>query len=408
MNIKLLKYISKAFFYSENNKKFIRFTRIVSIIGVALGSIALLVPLAVLDGFHYELRQKAAEFSSHVTLRSFRKAPIENVSQTIKRIKSDEKDIKLIFPVIQQGAIIKSSKTVDGILLRSTGTKEALNLYSKYATAGKFDFTSPGSKEIILSRTIAEKLNVGLGSNVIVYSISTEQLKNNRFPSIESFKVKAIYSSGMGQFDGSVCFIPYQTAASFFNIPQDNATDIEIMLNNIENSAAVSARLEKKLGFPIYGLTVFDTHSAIFNWIDLQREPIPLVLGLIGLVAVFNIISTLLILVLDKTNSIGILRTIGLKSNQIRYIFIHHGIMLALKGLIIGCGLTLIVSLLQKYTGFITMDPDVYYLDSVPVDIQLWHYALVISLTLIFSGLASAVPAWAASHISPIKAIRYK
>jgi lipoprotein-releasing system permease protein len=82
--------------------------------------------------------------------------------------------------------------------------------------------------------------------------------------------------------------------------------------------------------------------------------------------------------------------------------------LLALKGLIIGCGLTLIVSLLQKYTGFITMDPDVYYLDSVPVDIQLWHYVLVISLTLIFSGLASAVPAWAASHISPIKAIRYK
>jgi lipoprotein-releasing system permease protein len=180
------------------------------------------------------------------------------------------------------------------------------------------------------------------------------------------------------------------------------------MLNNIENSPAVSAKLEKFLGFPLYGLSVFDTHSAIFNWIDLQREPIPLVLGLIGLVAVFNIISTLLIMVLDKTNSIGILRTVGLKSKQIRYIFIRHGILLAIKGLIIGCGLTLIVSILQKYTGFITMDPDVYYLDTVPVDIQLWHYALVISLTLIFSGLASAVPAWAASHISPIKAIRYK
>ncbi len=408
MNIKLLKYISQAFFYSENNKKFIRFTRIVSIIGVALGSIALLVPLAVLDGFHYELRQKATEFSSHVTLKSFRKAPIENISQTISKIKAQEKDIKLIFPVIQQGAIIKSTNSVDGILLRSTNSEQALDLYKKYTTSGKFEFSSLSSKEIIVSKTIAEKLNVGLGSNVIVYSLSTEQLQSNRFPSIESFKVKAIYSSGMGKFDGTVCFIPYKTAGSFFKIPDDNATDIEIMLNNIEDSPSISAKLEKYLGFPLYGLTVFDTHSAIFNWIDLQREPIPLVLGLIGLVAVFNIISTLLIMVLDKTNSIGILRTIGLSANQIRLIFIRQGLTIAVKGLLIGCGLTLIASLLQKYTGFISMDPNVYYLDSVPVMIVFWHYALVISLTLVFSGLASAVPAWAASHISPIKAIRYK
>lgn len=385
-----------------------KFVRTVAVAGIVIGCIAILLPLAVLDGFHKELRDKAVSFASHVTIKTFTQAPIFETDTIIAKVKRKYSYITNITPVLEQGAILKRKDNTDGVMIYGcvdSLTKAAL---TKFMIKGQMQFTNQDTNEIIISQNIARKFGLSIGDKAVLYSLSPEEMSITDLPNIASFIVKGIYSTGMAQYDDVVCYVPLKAAQRFFGYYNNEVSNIDIMLDDVEKAQPMSLGLDEFLGYPYYALTVFDTHQSIFNWIELQRGPIPIVLGLISLVAVFNLISILLILVLDKTKSIGILRAVGLPANKIRLLFLQEGLRIAIKGILIGCTLALSVSLIQKYTGILSLDAEIYYLDKVPVDIKAWHYLLVAFVTILMSAVASTIPAIAASKVSPIKAIRYK
>ncbi|OYT14492.1 MAG: hypothetical protein B7C24_18080 [Bacteroidetes bacterium 4572_77] len=402
-----MKFIYKNFFKPNTNKKFHLFIRFMALIGIILACLAILLPLAVLDGFHIELRKKAISFASHLTIQTYNQTAIKNSDSLIHELDKLYPEIESITPVIQKGAIIKQKDFSDGIMLVGCDDNIMGDRFAEYMIEGDFQF-SENTNEIVISQVLARKLSLGLGDDVLLFAIDTEFFNQFDLPNIEEFTVKGIYATGMEQYDEITTFISLPTARSFFTIEDKVATNIEIMLKDIEEAYPVSNKIDKTIGYPYYSMTVFDTHQAIFSWIDLQREPIPLVLGLIGVVAVFNIISILLVMVLNKTHSIGILRTIGLPAQKIRFFFLREGLKISLRGIIIGCLLSLGICLMQKHTGFISLDASIYYLDKVPVDINPMHYLIVIFVLITMTTLASLIPAVVASKISPIKAIQYK
>ena len=183
---------------------------------------------------------------------------------------------------------------------------------------------------------------------------------------------------------------------------------IEIFIKDINKASEVSQSVMGFLGFPYWTLTYYEIHSSLFAWIELQREPIPLVLGIISLVAMLNIITTLIITIIEKTRTIGILRTLGISKMGIIKIFAYQGFQVGLYGVAAGCVLSFLFCFLQQQYKFIHLKGEIYFLDSLPILISPVHYAVVASITFVLVVLASILPAVIAAKIKPVSSLRFK
>jgi lipoprotein-releasing system permease protein len=203
-------------------------------------------------------------------------------------------------------------------------------------------------------------------------------------------------------------FMPFMTAAKFTSFPSNFATNLQITLNDVNTAPKLVDSIEAFLHYPFFGFTVFDIHGSIFAWIELQKQPIPLILGLISIVAVLNIITTLLVLILEKINSIGILRSLGMNSSSLLSIFIVRGFAIACYGTFAGMALAYTFSRLQIEYGFIRLKGEIYFLDKLPVIIDFNHYLIVMTATIVLTLLATIIPALIAVKIQPVKALKFK
>ena len=191
-------------------------------------------------------------------------------------------------------------------------------------------------------------------------------------------------------------------------MPENTATYFEVYINNINNVDNVVLKLEDDLGYPFFPISYYDMNQSIFAWIELQKEPIPIVLAIISLVAILNIITTLIITVVEKTRSIGVLQTLGLKRSNLIKIFVFQGIRTTILGSIVGCILALILCILQITFGIIKLDSSIYFLDSLPIKLEFWYFAVIIGTTTLLALFASFIPARIATKITPLQAIKFK
>jgi lipoprotein-releasing system permease protein len=408
MNFNLIKFIANRFSQSSKRQRFLNFARMIALISVMLGSMALVISLAVIEGFETKLRENAVKFTSHISIRSFRKSPMQNYPATISFLQKNIPQIKSVAPVIEREGLVRSKSYVEGILIRSFMPKYDITNLKANIIGGRFNFTSDTASEVIIGERLAKKLKTKVGDNIVLYTMKgqiTEVLPDTR---IDKFKVTGIYRTGMAQYDDIFVYIPVNTATNFFQLAENSATSYEVMLNNIDEAESVSKEIDRLLGFPYYSLTVFDIHKGIFAWIELQKQPIPLVLGLISIVAVLNIVTTLLIIVVEKIHSIGILRALGMNHRGILSIFVVQGLVIGITGTLIGCGIGFSVCWLQKTFEIIKLQGEIYFLDVVPIHFSLWHYELVIGISCLMSFVATLIPSLIAVRISPLKAIRFK
>ncbi|MFC2130038.1 FtsX-like permease family protein [Bacteroidota bacterium] len=408
MKFRLLNYIAKRFSTSGNNRRFLNFARMVALISVILGSMALIISLSVLDGFEDALKSNAVKFTSHVKLRTFDNDSIENYETVLKKLRNDYEKIKKAAPVVEREGLVSSGGFVEGVIIRGTRPEDDITGMSTNIVEGRFAFERKRTNEIIIGRRLAKKMNAKIGSEIVLYAIRGESLSSFEMPEIEKFKVTGIYETGMAQYDDIYVYVPFDKTLDIFKMPAGSASSFDILLYNIEDAGGMADTLNENLGYPYYAYTVFDLHSAMFAWIELQKAPIPLVLGLISIVAVFNIVTILLITVVEKTHSIGILRALGMSRKNIIRIFIIQGITIGTVGTLIGCGIGLALGLIQQTYNIFTLQGDVYFLDSLPIKFSPWHFIAVISAALILSFLATLIPSLIASKIKPIRAIRFK
>jgi lipoprotein-releasing system permease protein len=373
-----------------------------------LGSMALIISLSVLYGYDRMLRENAVKFTSHIMVRSFNKTVLPDYPKGIEYIKSQFPDVIKIAPVIEREGLIRSKSFVEGIMIRGILPQYDITKISNNLKEGTFSFASDSAYQIIIGKRLARKLNSSIGDSVVLYAIKEYQAGTIPFPEIAKFKIIGIYETGMAKYDDIYTYVPFPTSEKFFSIPQNGTSGYDMILSDISKSELVAGRLQKQLGYPYFAYTVFELHSSIFAWIELQKEPIPLVLGLIGIVAVLNIITILLVTVVEKTLSIGILRALGMSKNDIITIFVFQGTTLGLAGTITGSALGLLFCYLQKTFELVRLNGNVYFLDVLPIKIDPMHYLIVIGIGTVLSFFATLIPSFISARTEPIKAIRFK
>lgn len=378
---------------------------IITIIGISLGVATLIIALSVLNGFEKTLTQKITDFDSHIKIYSY-KDVLPNSEYYLYKIKSKiNNNVDFISPYVSKLAIISSKKRKEGINIKGLKDSGEIKKIQSNIISGSFDFDNDSS--LLIGKTLATKLLVKIGDRVTLFALKNDKLPSPaNLPNIKKFYVIGIFESGMAEYDNLIGFSSLKAAQELFSIPNE-INGIDIKLTSVEKIDSLTNLIRKELKYPYYVRTIFETHKNIFTWIELQKKPIPIVLGLIIIVAVFNIISALLMLVLEKTNAIGVLKSLGAKNNGIIKIFLYQGIYLTLIGILAGNLLAWLLMSLQLKFDIIKIPSSVYFVTHVPIEMSIEIFLFISILTFILSLLSSVVPSYFASRINPVTALRF-
>jgi lipoprotein-releasing system permease protein len=400
-------FISKKYTLSRKDSRFITFISSISILGIALGVATLIIALSILKGFANTLTTKIIDFDSHIEINSYQTI-LPDYHYVLPALeKKLNKSVLSINPFVSKLAIISSGKIKDGVNIKGIRPSDKWKGLQANLVEGTFELSDSSLPTIIIGKKLANKLFVKIGSKVTLFGLNNDKIPSiDNPPNIERFIVSGIFESGMAQYDDLNAYVNLKSAQSLFGIG-DNITGYDIRVKDISKIDSLSNYLANTMPYPNNVKSIYQLHRNIFTWIDLQKKPIPIILALIIIVAAFNIVGTLLMIVLEKTKSIGILKSMGAKRKQIILIFLYQGIFLAIIGIILGNILAYALSYLQLHFNIITIPSSVYMMSSVPILLSINTFILVSAITLILCILASVIPSFIASKIKPISAIRF-
>ena len=404
------RFVAVRYLKPSRRTRFLSFITAVSVVGVTFGTCALLVSLSILQGFSRTLESTIVDFMGHIEMTSYFEADSLTGAETMLReISAKFPEVRSVSPFIRREAIIRSNEGLEGVLLKGVDPTTDISTVKTKIVDGTFKLdASPGElPSIVIGERLADKLRVKSSDTVVLFiAHGTPDL--NTPPTIEQFVVSGTYRSGMAQYDDIYVFTNFAAARSLVGYPKDAVSGFDILLHDVGEIRETAMAMNDELGSPYFSRPVFDIFSSVFAWIDLQRMMIPLVMAVIAIVATFNVISTLLMTVLEKTESIGTLSTLGAGPGAIMRIFVSKGVMITGVGVMLGAGLTLAFSILQQQFGLIGLEADIYVFDSVPIAIDPLHYIVVILGTLLLAILSTLIPAWIAGRLRPVVALRFR
>ena len=398
-------FISKRYIFSKKDSRFINLISVISIIGISLGVAILIIALSILSGFEETITNKITDFDSHIKITSYKNILPDHKKnkKLIENIIGNYKDY--VNPFASGLVIIGTNKIKDGVSIKGIQKEDNWKGIKQSIVEGNFNLDE---NKIIIGKKLADKLRIKVNDSVTLFALKNNQLPSaENFPNIEKFIVSGIFESGMSEYDDLIAYISLTDAQNLFSIG-NNINGYDIKLNNISVIDSFTNILNSDLRYPHSARSIYRIHRNIFTWIDLQKKPIPIILGLIIIVAVINIVGTLLMIVLEKTNSIGILKSLGAKRKQIISIFIYQGIFLALTGILFGNILALILTYLQEKYNIISLPSSVYFVTTVPIKISPEIFIGISVITFLLCFIISVIPSYIASRIQPIASIRFR
>lgn len=398
--------IAKRYLFSKKDSKFISFITYIAIIGVMLGVATLIIATSILGGFEKEIREKVSGLVSHIQIHSFKPEGVKDYKDVIKTIKDSIPEITGISAYAQSEAVIRLKENVEGIIIKGIVPETDLSSTRSNIRKGEYNVQPIDTifSRLIVGDKLAEKLNIQVGSKVIVFGLQGIPSPLNT-PKIKQFIVSGIYETGLRDYDDILIYTDLQTTQKLFNFGS-NVTGIEMNVKDVNTVEQTVSKLKQVLGYPFYPRSLFKLYKGLFTWVELQKAPTPIILGLIIIVATFNIVGTLLMLVLEKTQSIGILKSLGASRKDIMQIFIIDGILIGVIGIILGNILGLGLSLLEQKLKFFTL-PEFYYMKSVPILILPENVLIISAITIVLVFFATLIPAYLASRFDPVKSLRF-
>ena len=402
-------FLSKRFLRPGRDAHFISFITLISIAGVAIGVTALIISVSVLNGFEKEITEKAVSVSSHIQVTTFKPTGIGDYQSVINQISSPEENLGIVsaHPFVQHEAVIKFKDNTEGIILK--GVRKEDNIFSSQRKivqgSGDISAIDSGITPLVIGNKIAQKLNISVGNKVFIIATVGIPSPSNP-PAVKPFKVIGIYESGLKEYDDVILYTGLTDVQKLYEMG-NNISGIEVMVSDISTIQDATNKIKKILGYPYYARSVFQVYKGLFTWVELQKKPIPLVLGLIVIVAAFNIIAFLLMIVLEKTETIGILKSLGSTNMDITRIFFFQGLLISVTGIIIGNILGYGLCLLELNYNLIKL-PDLYYMTRVPILLDWGSGLLITGLTFILSLLVTIIPSYLASRLNPVTSLRFK
>ena len=400
-------FISKKFTLSKKDSRFITLISSISIVGICMGVATLIIALSILEGFEETIRKKIIDFDSHIQISSY-----QTLLPNYRRIMPNIREllnpfVEDISPYASNLAIISSKFVQEGVNIKGILPENKSLKLKENIILGTYSFASDKNPAIIIGKKLADKIFATVGEEVTIFALNKNQIPSlDNLPNIQKFVVTGIFESGMAEYDDLNAYTKIESAQSLFNF-RDNITGYDIKLNDISKIDSLTTVLSKNLRYPHSVRSIYQKHRNIFTWIELQKKPIPIVLGLIIIVAVFNIIGSLLMIVLEKTNAIGILKSLGAMNRHISRIFVYQGIFLAMIGIILGNILAYSLMSLQLRYNIISLPSSVYFTSTVPIILTSKIFIVVSLITLILCLTASFIPSYIASRVKPLSSLRF-
>ncbi len=401
-------FVSKKYTFSRRDSKFITFISSISIIGIALGVATLIIALSILSGFANTITNKIIAFDSHIQIKTYTNV-LPDYHSGLPLIQNKIAPYgEYVNPFVSKLAIISSKFGKEGVSIKGIFPDGNYDGVKKDIIDGKFELKSANNiPSIIIGKKLANKLLLKVGDKVTIFALTNDQLPSpDNMPNIKRFVVSGIFESGMAAYDDLNAYVNISQAQTLFGIG-DNVTGYDIKLNNISKIDSLTSSLAQSLSYPYSVRSIYQNYRNIFTWIELQKKPIPIILGLIIIVAVFNIIGTLLMIVLEKTSAIGILKSLGARKKQITRIFIYQGMFLAIVGILLGNVLAYLLMELQLKYNIISLPSSVYFMSTVPIQLSPIVFLGVSFLTFLLCIIASVIPSYIASKIKPVSTLRF-
>ena len=391
-------FIAWRYLSTKRKERFISLISVISVLGVAIGVMALIVVLGVMSGFDRQLREKIVGNYSHITVFGYEGIPAGEADELVHKLLTHA-HVKGASPYVQGQMLLKEENRFFAVSLRGIdrAREPSVTRLDTYLLRGSLEDLGAGS--VIVGKELAAFLGVTVGSKLSTYSALGKQ---------RDLTIAGIFSSGMYDYDMNLVFTDIATAQEIMGM-KGILSAVAVKLDNLYLAEALKQDLGELAGFNYGVRTWMELNQNFFSALKLEKLAMFIILTLIILVAAFNIVSTLIVMVVEKTKDIGILRAIGMTAARVRRIFIYQGLIIGGLGTLCGAGGGLLLcALLRKY-HFIKLPQDIYSIDRLPVYIELWPDITLIVLAALVITLASTIyPALKAAGLKPAEALRYE
>ncbi len=406
-------FVAKRYFKSKRKTGFISIITYVSIVGVLIGVAALDIVLSSFNGFENEVRTRLINADAHIQVRKFYVKGIENyqaIADTIRRIPH----VVGASPVIVREGVIRSKDNNQPCAIRALdpATIGEVSDLPNSIVAGEFNLgmvttedgrTLPG---IVLGRYLAENLFIFTPGHIVTLFILPQDASVLSAPRVKQFVVTGISEIGFYEYDKVMAYISLEAGQKLFHMPH-TVSWIEVKLDDYSLAGKIAPVIEKKLGgYPFVARTWFELNRSLYSWMTIEKWGAFLVLSLIIMVAAFNIVSSLIMIVMEKTREIGILKSMGATSQSIMRIFLLEGTIVGILGTGLGSLIGFTVCYVQEKFGLIRLPSDVYLIDKLPMQMHLFDFVAIGVAAILLCLAASVYPAYKASRLEPVEAIR--
>ena len=398
----------------HHESSFSRPINVIAVIGIAMGLVVMILAVAVLTGFKKQIREKVVGFGSHIQILnldsnySFETAPISDTQSFVRTIR-EMPGVKHVQVFATKAGIIKTETEIQGVVLKGIGPDYDWSYFSENLIEGSiFTVTDTGrTNKVVISKVIADMLKLKVGDRFAMMFIQDP-------PRMRPFVISGIYETSLEEFDKLYVFCDIGQIRRLNDWSDDQVSGFEIFIDDFDRLDEMTMKIQQEVGWRISEddtnfkiINISTKYPQIFDWLNFQDVNVIIIIILMLLVAGFNMISGLLILILEKTNMIGVLKALGAQDSVIRRVFLYQAAWLIGKGLLwgnlIGAGL----AFFQLKTGMFTLDPASYYIKTIPINLNLLHIILLNGGTMIAILIMLLVPSQLISRITPVKAIRY-
>ncbi|HEY0680580.1 MAG TPA: FtsX-like permease family protein [Chitinophagaceae bacterium] len=397
----------------NQKKSFSRFIIRLATVATVISVTVMIITLAFTSGFQQVISQKVFSFWGHIRVQHFEPSKVAIAEElpirrndTVVQLLRGNKDIVTVQAFGTKNAILKTAEALEGVLFKGVENDYAFGNLKGFLQQGKWiSFPDSNySNQILLSEYTANQLQLKVNDQVLVYFIQS----NGSAPRPRKLVISGIYRSGIEEFDRLIAFGDLRLIQRLNDWAQDEIGGYELFVSDYKKMDSVSLSIFEELPELWNSRTTRELYPHIFDWLNLQNQTIGIVISIMVVVAILNLITCLIILVLERTRMVGVLKALGSPNSNIQRIFLFHGSIITISGIIIGNIVGLLICWLQQNYGFIKLPEDMYYISTAAVNVEWWHIAAVDIGTFIICFAALLIPTLVVHRIQPVKAIQFR